>query len=748
MSASSRRSRRAAVVVLTAMALLLSLLPPSLAADPGPIPLTLFATNDFHGRLANETFDNGAQTRGAAYLSTMIKERRAALTHTSLWVDAGDLVGATPALSNVFYDEPTVRAANLMGLDIQTVGNHEFDRGRAEILRRRDGGCHPELGCFDPASSPYGEFAGQEFVTLSSNVVTESGDTLLPEYHIEEVDGVQVGFVGLVTTDTPGIVAPAGIQGLTFRPEVEAGNEAVAKLRAQGVEAIVVLLHEGGRQEVANPDKDGCANPSGPAFDIAAGLDQAVDVVVTGHTHLAYVCEIGGKLITQADQYGRMFTTIDLELDPVSGDVLAASARNTNVTSLAAAPDPAITALVSYYRALAGPIFDEVVGSSTVEIPHGGSGSIRRGEARLGNLATDALLQQFGEEYQLDFAFQNSGGLRAPLTALPPDADDRRPIRRLDVLEVWPFGNTVWLTEVTGPQLAAIAARGTVNPGAGHFMQVSGLRVDYHRAGLTTGDGTVHRLVHLGHHSVPDGTPVDVSPSARYRVAMNDFMATGGDGYPNLEPQVFFRSDNIEAVIERYLAEESPVSPQMEGRIRELTGMTVTPSTGLLAAGRTLALEAEATYRSGADAWRFDTTEPIADRAVWTSSDETVATVVDGVVTAAAAGTATITATFNGATGSAEVTVRSLATAREELAALRAADGIEAPLAAQTMKAFEQAEKALHADRVSVAVQHLHRAEQHLRQQATVAERNRNRRNDPAGLRRVADAIAGYAAAL
>ncbi|GGI03072.1 S-layer homology domain-containing protein [Egicoccus halophilus] len=531
------------------------------------VDVTLVATNDIHGRLAPPSVSltpEGASASvpvgGAAYLATHLANVRDR-ARNSLHVDAGDLVGATPVLSNLFFDDPTVEAANLMGMDVQTVGNHEFDRGADDVLRRLEGGCFG--GDCDYRGGT--EFEGQEFETLSANVVDEvTGEPLTESWVAYEFDGIEVGFVGVTTQDTPTVVNPTGIEGLEFLAEADAVNAAVTEMQDEGIEAIVVLMHEGGTQDGTYNQ---CENFRGAAATAIAEFDDAVDVVVTAHTHRSYVCEYEGKLVTSAGEYGTIFTNIEMHVDRSTGDVAAAAARNTPVTR-DVAPHPGIVELIERYEELAGPALAEVVGVSTVEIPR----TTRSAESAQGNLATDALRQQFED---VDFAFQNSGGLRADLTNEEQvDEDGNFEITRRDVLEVWPFGNTVAVAEVDGPTLEAILANGVREIGGGRFIQVSGLRIGYRIDSTVPLDqnngfprGVVTSVEYWQHPDVEDGTPVDLSAAATHRIAMNDFMAVGGDGYPNISASVVLLGDPLENYIIEYLQDTSPVSPQVQGRI-------------------------------------------------------------------------------------------------------------------------------------------------------------------------------------
>jgi 5'-nucleotidase len=553
---------RRSLIGLAAFSLLLALLPPTAAAaDEHTAEIKLFAINDFHGRLLPPS---GTDLGGAAYLATHIKQARTEHPD-SLFVDAGDLVGATPVLSNSFYDEPTVEVMNAMGLDVQTVGNHEFDRGQDEILRRRDGGCF-DGDCSYRDDMP---FDGQDFTTLSTNVIIEAtGEALTLSNEVRTVAGVDIGFIGVTTANTPNVVSPTGIEGLVFENEAAAINAEVAELE-DDVDVIVVLMHEGGRQDVADPDPNGCENFAGAAANIVPQLDDAIEVVVTGHTHRSYVCDLeDGPLVTQAFEYGKRYTEITLEVDTATGEIVSRGAVNHDVTR-DVTPDAEIAGIIETYQELIGPIIQEVVGTSEVHIPR----TTRVEESLQGNLATDALIDQ----YETDFAFQNSGGLRADLTVMDDKDGDLFNIRREYVLDVWPFGNIVALAEVDGPTLHEFVQHGIEAVGAGSFLQMAGMRVDYYLDGTNVQRGqdtwpraVVANVEYWNHPDHADGTPVDLSAGATYTIALNDFMSVGGDGYPNISDEVYSLQDPLEIAVERYLEANSPVSPAIEGRIVEI----------------------------------------------------------------------------------------------------------------------------------------------------------------------------------
>jgi predicted esterase len=322
------------------------------------VDLQLLAVNDFHGRVkfnSSGTLD-GQPAGGSEYLSTKLTQLRAGVNN-SLTVAAGDLIGASPAFSDQFHDEPAVEALDAMQLDISGVGNHEFDEGVAELLRMQNGGCHPVDGCYFPAE-PY---AGADFQWLAANVVENStGNTILPPYEIRDVGGVDVAFIGMTLEGTPSTPSfPAtGNVGYTFADEVVTANALADELDAMGVKAIVLLLHEG---LLTNPlANNGCSGIAGPVVAINAGLSPKVDVVITGHTHEPYICSLpdpagNQRSVTSAYSYARLVTEIDLQLDAVTGDVVrdTVTAVNHPVIQSQLTRDPAVTAVVDKWQAIA-----------------------------------------------------------------------------------------------------------------------------------------------------------------------------------------------------------------------------------------------------------------------------------------------------------------------------------------------------------------------------------------------------------
>src|ERR1700755_3192557 len=317
---------------------------PASAQTAAPVELRILAINDFHGNLRpppggiriNDPEDRAKKVAvaagGAETMASLVKQLREGHKNT-IFVAAGDLIGASPFLSAMFHDEPTIESLSMMRLEIASVGNHEFDEGKDELLRMQNGGCHPVDKCQGPHP-----FLGAQFHYLAASTFDKStGKTIFPPYEIREFQGIPVAFVGLTLKGTPGIVSPVGIAGLEFKDEADTVNALVPELKARGVEAIVVLIHEGG---FPTGDYNECPGISGPIVDIVKKFDKAVDVVISGHTHQAYVCNIDGRLVTSGDKYGPLVTAIDLKLDPVTRDVISAKADTVIVRTGVYAKDP------------------------------------------------------------------------------------------------------------------------------------------------------------------------------------------------------------------------------------------------------------------------------------------------------------------------------------------------------------------------------------------------------------------------
>lgn len=507
----------------------------------------LLAFNDFHGNLQPPAGSSGriqtgltptggavtVDAGGVEYLATTIKTLRTQNTNT-ITVAAGDNIGASPLISGLFHDEPAIESLNALGLDVTGVGNHEFDEGINELLRMQYGGCHPVDGCFGGDG-----FVGSLFQYLAANVFyAGTNKTILPPYEIQKVDNAKIAFIGLTFEATPTVVTPTGVAGLEFKPEVPIVNALVDKLREEkGVRTFVVLIHQGGQQNAPYPlgyqDVNRCDNLSGPIIDIVNQLSDKVDVVVSAHTHQAYNCVVDGKLLTSAASFGRLVTKIDLRIDHQSKDVVEKTATNVIVTRTVA-KDPAETAIIDKYNAIAGPIAARVVGHITANFGRGTSPTAtngQSGEGTLGDLIADSQLfvtkpTDFGGAV---VAFMNPGGIRTDLQFAPSATVTKNPgeVTYGELFTIQPFGNSLTVKTLTGEQIRRLLEQQWSGPNAGptaiKILQVSdgfSYRYDFSQPATS-------RVV-PGSITINGNT---VDPLASYRVEMNSFLAPGGDNF-------------------------------------------------------------------------------------------------------------------------------------------------------------------------------------------------------------------------
>jgi 5'-nucleotidase len=568
------------------------------AQTPAPIVVKIIAFNDYHGNLQTpgtfgiNTVVPAAQrpaVGGAEYLAAYVA-RMKAQNPLNVVVGAGDFIGASPLISALFFDEPAVETLNKIGVEFSSVGNHEFDKGSAELRRLQNGGCKITNGLPDPnsckglGSGAPGTFDGAHYKWLSANVVeTATGRTLLPPYGIKTFSGVKVAFIGMTLKGTPSIVTPTGVAGLEFKDEADTVNALIPRLRAQGIEAIVVLVHQGGFQTSPNVgDINGCdgnlKNGDGSESDIGAivkRLDNAVDLVISAHTHAAYNCSastvdvrnIGGVAVstprptglanaagrlvpvTSASAFGRILTEIDVTIDPRTRDVVAVAPTNrlvdrTNPEIIAAiAADPTVKNIVVGYNALVSPLAGQVIGTITAPLS---SSANAAGEMPAGSLIADAQLKatQPASLGGAVMAFMNAGGVRNPGFAVS-GASYPYNVTYGDAFTVQPFGNSLVTMTLNAQQIKNVPEQqftGCMGQVAQRVMQISnGLRYSWRNAAapcakivdvvFTPTDVTVAPPVATGAPETIVAGGVVQNPTKAYRVTVNNFMATGGDNF-------------------------------------------------------------------------------------------------------------------------------------------------------------------------------------------------------------------------
>ncbi|MFF3491498.1 bifunctional metallophosphatase/5'-nucleotidase [Streptomyces sp. NPDC002795] len=590
-----RRRLRAALAGAATLAVagaLMAALPAGAAPQKGAAggryqDVQLLSFNDFHGNLEPPAGSSGQVTEdqadgttkkidagGVEYLASSLRKARQGHPY-SVTAAAGDLVGASPLLSGLFHDEPTVEAMNKLDLDVTSVGNHEFDEGPAELARLRNGGCHPKDGCYEDGRT----FEGADYPYLAANVTDEkTGKPVLAPYWVWKHKGVKVGFIGVTLEGTPDIVSADGVKGLKFHDEIETVDKYAKILDKQGVKSIVALVHEGGAPASASYNYD-CdtggagSGVSGPIVDIAKGVTSKVDALVTGHTHNAYACTIpdpAGKprMVTSASSYGKLYTDTTLTYDRATKDVVRTSVKSpssaNHVVTRTQEKAADMTALIGQWNKLAAPIASRPVGYISADLPGRGAASP---ESPLGDLIADA---QLAHAKSLDpkavLALMNPGGIRSDLVFKASGGEGDGVVTYGEGFAVQPFSNTVNLVDLTGEQLVTalkqqVSGANTASP---KILQPS--------AGLTyTLDMTKSGADRVVADSIRlNGAAVD--PAATYRVAMNSFLAGGGDGFAALgagkNPLV--GSDDLKALNDYLTANSSasdPIAPPKADRI-------------------------------------------------------------------------------------------------------------------------------------------------------------------------------------
>ncbi|MFK3738113.1 bifunctional metallophosphatase/5'-nucleotidase [Massilia sp. TN1-12] len=493
--------------------------PPTASA---PVEINLVALNDFHGNLEPTRYTYtppGAkepvtiQAGGIDLIGGAMQAFRKEDKDTLL-VAAGDLIGASPALSGLFADEPTLAAMDRIGLAASSLGNHEFDPGKKELLRQQHGGCdspRPEKACrYDQG------FKGAGYTYLAANVTdTETGKTLVPAWRVVDVKGVKVGLVGAVLKGVPSVVTSSGVRGLAFGDEADAINAQLPAMRAAGAQVFVVLIHEGGH--TGEPfDKVYCDGLEGPIVGIVKRLDPAIRLVISGHSHKGYLCKVDGRVVTQGDAYGHLLSRIKMKVDPVSGTVEDIDVRNVVMAPGAFTPDAQLTAWLKDVRARSQAVLDKEV--ARIAAPLVTRKQNDAGQSMLGGVVADAALAAVrGQGAQVGFV--NPGGMRNDL-----QSGDGGVVTFGQAQAVSPFNNTLVLMDLTGAQLRTL------------------LEQQWDRKEGSTTLGASRNLAYQwdstqpkGRRIVPGSLKVDgkaVQDKQTYRVVANNFLAEGGDGFP------------------------------------------------------------------------------------------------------------------------------------------------------------------------------------------------------------------------
>jgi len=557
---------------------------------PSTVPVRLLALNDFHGNLEPPTGSSGrmvdengntVDAGGAAYVATHMK----ALTNkNTIAVAQGDLIGATPLISAAYHDEPTVELMGKLGLKVAAVGNHEFDEGYDELRRIMKGGCHPVDGC-----SPAGRWKGAAFDYIGANVLFknrhERSDALsalgnspqikklladwgvpaLPPVSIKRVNGVPIGFIGLVTQTTPTIVTAEGIKDIKFVDEVKAANVASKLLQLVGVKAQVVLVHEGD-QVTPEQSPDACSAIPGAGSRIATQVDPEIDIVLSGHSHQAYLCKVKDpkgrdRLFSQGGSFGRVITQVDFEVDKHTRDIDRSSVvADNHVVTRTVTPDPQISAFVQTWKDRVAEVANRPIGQITADIPNVATAS---GESPLGDLIADAQLAATRTGGNAQVALMNPGGVRASLTYASSTAGEGDGVVTYgEAFTVQPFNNLMQVVTLTGAQLKTLLEEqftgGPNNQPFDRILQPSANLTYTYSQSAPWGSKVSDLAI--------DGQPV--SDTQTIRVAANNFLIGGGDGFTTFTQSTDLWSGplDIDAFVD-YLGQNSPIAPPETNRI-------------------------------------------------------------------------------------------------------------------------------------------------------------------------------------
>ncbi|MFF0622913.1 bifunctional metallophosphatase/5'-nucleotidase [Streptomyces sp. NPDC004296] len=594
----ARRLAAGAAVLATAAGVALTATAPPAGANSGSahrpagtVDVQLLSFNDFHGNLeppqgssgtVEELQPDGSRKTvpagGVAYLAQSLRTARKGHPY-SVTAAAGDMIGASPLLSGLFHDEPTIEAMNKLGLDVTSVGNHEFDEGRTELTRMQRGGCHPKDGCYEKGRT----FRGADFPYLAANVTDDrTGKPILKPYTVWQHKGVKIGFIGVTLKGTPDIVNADGVKGLTFHDEVATINKYARVLDRQGVKAIVALIHEGGLPASTSYNYD-CDSPgpgwgsprssgaetgggiSGPIVDIAKHVSPQVDALVTGHTHQSYTCTVPDpaghpRTVTSAASYGRLYTDTTLTYDRRTHDIVRTAVHGphaaNHVVNRTQPPAPDMTSLITRWNKLAAPVAEKPVGYISADINGRGAGTP---EEPLGDLIADAQLAATRDTGKggAQLALMNPGGIRSDLAYKASGKEGDGVVTYAEAFTVQPFTNMTNVVNLTGAQLLAALQQQVSGPNEASpkILQIS--------EGLTyTLDMTKQGAARVVADSVRvSGSPLD--PAKTYRVAMNEFLAGGGDGFPALKQGTdkYVGPSDLDALTAYLTAHSTPTAP-------------------------------------------------------------------------------------------------------------------------------------------------------------------------------------------
>jgi 5'-nucleotidase len=507
------------------------------------VEVTVLGLNDFHGNLDPTTFNGiqipnpsgtgtiGITAGGIEALGGQLADVRKENANT-VFVGGGDLIGASPVTSSLLRDEPSVIALSKLGMKASALGNHEFDQGLTELLRMQNGGCASnDLAKACQFQNPY-PAAGFKWLGANVEYKADGKNPFVPYYVETTPGGAKIGFIGAVLKDTPTIVSPTGVTDINFLDEASSINKYVPVLKAQNVDAIVVLIHQGGSLKAGSLEKFdtvGCKDLEGSIVDIAKKIDSGVVAIISGHTHQGYNCVVpdpAGKprIIIEGEQYGHLLQRLDLTVDIANHKVSSAKAANVVINyserKTAGKLDADMTTLLTNARAKTDAVKNQFVvnlGVPQIKLP-----ANRSSESALGDVIADAQLAAT-QAQSAKIAFMNPGGIRADLP-IAANIKANNALNFGDVFAVQPFGNSMVVMDLTGAQIKALLEQQTSGGNAGTNTKLLQISNGFsYTLTLSAAEGSRVSKLALNGTALVDTTS--------YRVAMNSFLAGGGDNF-------------------------------------------------------------------------------------------------------------------------------------------------------------------------------------------------------------------------
>ncbi|MFC7393772.1 bifunctional metallophosphatase/5'-nucleotidase [Scopulibacillus cellulosilyticus] len=537
------------------------------------VDFQMLAVNDFHGNLDTvDDVDVNGKTYtvgGAAYLATHLNQaekdnkrqaKKEGLKSDTIRLHAGDLVGASPPISALLQDQPTVAAFNAMKFKVGVLGNHEFDEGIPELKRLLYAtSVHPNVRKYTKGFNYHYKGIDKDFDWLCANVVDKkTGKPIFPPYTIKKAGGVKVGFIGIDTLETLQTTLHKNIKDFNFLNEADTVNKYVKVLHKKGVHAIVVDGH------IPADNKDG--QIVGDAADLAKKVSSDVDVIFAGHNNTNVNGYVDGKLIVEDLKYGEAYGDVRGKLNPKTQDFVKGSLKaNVVPNTRDVKPDRKIQKIVDQAKTITDRVTQSVIGY-TKDGETIGKKNPREGEDPLGDLVADSQRDATGAQ----IALTNSGGIR---TGLVPKKNDKGQYEVTwgAAYSVQPFGNQLGVYNLTGEQIKEALNQQWQNPDEMMFMQASGIKYTYVDGSKVPDCKQKYCVKDM---YLADGTKMDMNKT--YTLALNDFLATGGDGFTAFEKGKLVNQPGIDDTdafinyIKKLTSEGKMIDPKTDGRVTQV----------------------------------------------------------------------------------------------------------------------------------------------------------------------------------